>query len=364
MQETKLALAALTELKAMGPARIRWLLDTYNDPLKILEQVQRNKLDKSNLPRGVNLDLLSIWSNQSRKINLAQIQKRLETHSITLLTKQDSYWPFEDDPEPPAIMFAKGNLDLLNNLNRIGIVGTRRCSSIGRKISYQFGRELSDMGLSVVSGLAQGVDGAAHKGVLSVNGGPIAVVGSGIDQIYPKSNTSLWNQVLENGLILSENPLGSKPEKWRFPARNRLIAALSVGLVVVESHKKGGSLITVDEAIARNKTVLAVPGSILSPSNFGTNQLLLDGAVPVTNAVDVCTEVFGFNHTNIKKLSADPIQLDSISQIILDNCLAGPCHFDLLAQQLQIDLQSLMLKISDLVDQKLVSWDGSNVVVC
>ena len=170
------------------------------------------------------------------------------------------------------------------------IVGTRSCTGEGRRTGHDLGRDLADAGVAVVSGLALGIDAAAHRGALSAGpgaGGPVGVVAGGVDVTYPPSHAALFDEVAAAGVVLSEAPLGTPPERWRFPARNRIIAALADVVVVVESHDRGGSLHTVDAAIERGRTVGAVPGPVRSPASAGTNALLADQALVVRDAGDV-----------------------------------------------------------------------------
>ncbi len=192
-----------------------------------------------------------------------------------------------DDHQAPGILFWRGDLAALQR-PRVAIIGTRRCTHYGRQIATQLGRELAEAGVAVVSGLALGIDGAAHMGALSAGGAPvIGVVGSGLDVVYPRRHARLWAEVGERGLLLSEAPPGAAPEQWRFPARNRIIAALADAVVVVESHIAGGSNHTVAAAIDRSVPVLAVPGPITSSASAGTNRLLAEGCSPVTEVDDV-----------------------------------------------------------------------------
>ena len=207
---------------------------------------------------------------------------------IEILLLGDEGYPdrLRADPEPPAVLFASGDMVALGS-TRVAIVGTRRCTGGGAGVARELGRELTEAGVTIVSGLALGIDGAAHRGVLDAGGSPVGVVGCGIDVIYPSRHRDLWVQVRSAGLLLSEAPLGVRPAAWRFPARNRIIAGLSDLVVVVESHAKGGSMHTVREADDRGIQVMAVPGSVRSPSAAGTNQLLAEGCAPVRDATDV-----------------------------------------------------------------------------
>ena len=190
------------------------------------------------------------------------------------------------DLEPPAVLFAVGDLGAIR-APLVAIVGTRRGTGSGAGVARELGRELTEAGVAIVSGLALGIDGAAHRGVLDARGAPVGVVGSGLDVVYPARHDELWGQVKAQGVLLGEAGLGVRPAPWRFPARNRIIAALADVLVVVESHAAGGSMHTVHEAIERDRLVMAVPGSVRNSSSAGTNQLIAEGCPPVRDATDV-----------------------------------------------------------------------------
>jgi len=207
---------------------------------------------------------------------------------VELIGEDDPRYPMclQGDPDRPAVLFAQGDLTTLD-ATRVAIVGTRRCTGAGAGFARELGRELTEAGVSIVSGLALGIDGASHRGVLDAGGRPVGVVGSGLDVVYPSRHRDLWARVRDDGLLLSEAPLGARPVAWRFPARNRIIAGLADLVIVVESHATGGSMHTVREAADRSIQVMAVPGSVRCPSSAGTNQLLADGCAPVRDATDV-----------------------------------------------------------------------------
>lgn len=209
--------------------------------------------------------------------------------SVAVYKLGDAGYPavLANDIAPPEVLFVLGDLAALDH-PRVGIVGARRCTHYGREVARDLGRDLSAAGVAVVSGLALGIDGAAHEGALAAScAPPIAVVGSGLDVVYPARHRHLWNAVSSAGCVLSEAPLGAAPEPYRFPARNRIIAALSEVLVVVEARARSGSRHTVDAAIDRGVRVLAVPGPVRSPSSEGTNRLLRDGCGPACDVDDV-----------------------------------------------------------------------------
>jgi len=195
------------------------------------------------------------------------------------------------DPDAPAVLFTCGDLGLLSRPT-VGIVGTRNATLAGRQLAESMAAELARAGVAVISGLALGIDGASHRGAIGIaaDAGPVAAVGvvaSGLDVVYPRRHLDLHRRVASSGLMVSETPAGVRPDAWRFPARNRLIAGLSDAVVVVESRIAGGSMHTVDEALIRGVPVMAVPGPPGAPASQGTNQLLFDGANLARNAADV-----------------------------------------------------------------------------
>jgi DNA processing protein len=199
------------------------------------------------------------------------------------------------DPNPPVVLFCAGDPGVLACSPKVAIVGTRSATAYGRRVAAELGRALAEEGIVVLSGLARGIDAAAHTGALGASGSsavpPAAVVGTGLDVVYPPSSADLWEKVACQGAVVTESPLGTAPQPWVFPARNRIIAGLADVVVVVECHLSGGSLTTVEAAARRSVPVCVVPGSVHSPSSAGTNALLVDGCTPVRDATDVLVAV-------------------------------------------------------------------------
>lgn len=190
--------------------------------------------------------------------------------------------------DPPSQLFVRGSADLaVLSGPAIAVVGARACSSYGRSVARSLARELAGAGLVVVSGMARGVDGEAHRGALDAGGRTVAVLGCGIDRDYPAAHAELARRICEHGLVLSEYEPGVEPAPWRFPARNRIIAGMCAGTIVVEARERSGALITADFALEEGRDVLAVPGEITSSLSAGSNALLKLGAIPVTCAADV-----------------------------------------------------------------------------
>jgi DNA processing protein len=188
--------------------------------------------------------------------------------------------------DPPAELYVRGDLQILDE-SAVAIVGARSCSPYGSQVARSLARELAAAGLVVVSGLARGIDGEAHRGTLEAGGRTVAVLGCGIDRDYPRSHAELALRIREQGAVVSEYPPGVEPAPWRFPARNRIIAGLCVATVVVEARERSGALITADFALELGREVFAVPGEITSALSAGTNDLLRQGAAPLLAAADV-----------------------------------------------------------------------------
>ncbi len=373
MNTDRITLAALASLPGMGPARLRWLTAQYrpSDALEKLRKGSLNSVASGKVPKGINQKLLLRWRNASRQLCIESLAQKYDECGVSILLPQDNAWPFHDDIEPPSLLFYKGAIELLASSRKVAVIGTRRCSSVGRKMAYLLGEAFATANVTTVSGLALGVDGASHKGALAAGGRVLAVVGTGLDVIYPKKNASLWRDVEEKGLLISENPLGAKPEKWRFPARNRLLAGLSAGVVVVESHAKGGSLLTVDEALARDKSVMVVPGSALNAAAIGSNALLKDGAVPVCEASDVYTEL-GWAMTHKKVVpeavhagtlasATSGITRSELASRILGEVGAGDVHMDSLVMSLGLPVHMVMAQVQQLVVAGDLRCDGSTL---
>lgn len=277
-------LAALAALPGMSSRRLAHLLDG-----RTVAEAWVLVLAGNSSPPVVPKEHSARWASQLAQIELDEISARVAKLKCRVTSWHDDDHPrrFRDDIDPAPVLFRCGELPDPATPT-VGIVGTRRCSGAGKEIAYELGASLSEAGVSVVSGLALGVDGAAHRGAVAAGGArPVAVVGSGIDVVYPARHRELWEKVATAGCVCTEAPLGAEPEPWRFPARNRLIAAISDLIVVVESRSVGGSLLTVDEAVRRGVDVMAVPGSVKNGAAAGTNQLLVDGCAPVRGADDV-----------------------------------------------------------------------------
>ena len=296
---------ALSGLPLLGWARLAALLDGREPEAAwravLAGQGARGATVEAVCKRGPGGQKVGeAWRQAAGRVDVAALWSAHASLGIGVHLKGEPGYPAAllGDAQAPAVLFSLGRIGVLD-APRVSIVGTRRCTHYGREVAAELGHDLAEAGVAVVSGLAYGIDGAAHHGACASGGGPsdrgcpsaggapIGIVASGLDVIYPPRHAKLWQAVGEKGVLLSEAPLGTRPDGWRFPTRNRVIAALGQALVVVESHAGGGSMHTVEAAAARSRPVLAVPGSVHSPASVGTNQLLADGCHPVRDADDV-----------------------------------------------------------------------------
>jgi DNA processing protein len=244
--------------------------------------------------------------------------------------------------DPPPGLFVRGSDPELLRRATVAVVGARSCSPYGAQVARMLGRELGRAGLVVVSGLARGVDGEAHRGALEAGSLTVGVLGCGIDRDYPAAHRELAARIRATGLTVSEYAPGVEPAPWRFPARNRIIAGLSAATVVVEARDRSGALITADLALEEGREVFAVPGEITSALSSGTNDLLKLGATPLTTAADVL-DVFGLAGTD-----GEPVELGSSAEAVLTRLRDGPASADELARATGLDAGALSSALTEL----------------
>ena len=270
-------------------------LDTIYKLLKIFKEPERiwyldkKDLEKINLNKEDIEKILNIYYKQ----NLDNIMYYIKKNNIITVSINDENYPnsLKNIYDPPILLYLKGNIDLIYKKS-ISIIGCRLCSSYGKVVTKKFAYNLAKKNITIISGLARGIDTYAHIGALEANGNTIAVLGSGIDVIYPKENENLYNSIIKNnGLIISEYIIGTKPIPINFPKRNRIISALSSGVLVTEAKIRSGSFITVDFALEQGKEIFAVPGNINSVNSEGTNSLIKQGAKLVTSVDDILDEL-------------------------------------------------------------------------
>jgi DNA processing protein len=328
-----LAWLALNSVPGLGPVKIGALLEKFGSAETAFQQLpeslpaaggEKNSIGKTTLLKHAEEQL-----------------KRAHELDIRILTLSDPDYPphLREIYAPPPVLFVRGNCDVFKK-HAIAVVGTRRCTQYGKSATISLVKELVDKQLVVVSGLALGIDTVAHRTCLDNKGETVAVLGCGIDTCYPRDNKTLMDSIAVSGAAVSEFPLGTLPETYNFPRRNRIISGLSAGVLVIEAPERSGSLITANYALQQGREVFAVPGSIFSASSIGTFNLIKDGAVPVRSAADIVDNIQIISHTGLmeKKLDASimkmPLDLLNASERgLLDICSETPARIDMLAQK-------------------------------
>jgi DNA processing protein len=346
---------ALAGLPEMGPSRLRAVLQA-GAPAAAWAAVAAGRGAALLERAGVAGDVAAIaaqWGQVAACIDVEGTWQRHASFGVGVALEGTQAYPsvFVDDVDPPVVVFSLGDPSVLRG-PRVAIVGTRSATRYGLDLAFELGLDLARAGVGIVSGLALGIDGAAHAGALDAGGAPgsgppIAVVGSGLDVLYPAAHRALWRAVAARGVVLSEAPLGTRPQRWRFPARNRLIAALADVVVVVESRERGGSMITVEEALRRDRPVMAVPGPVRSASSVGTNRLLGDCAMPVADAGDVLVALGLTPGAQRTACDSRPAP-DPSAQVVLDALGWQPASVDQLLLRTGLELGALLVRLDAL----------------
>lgn len=361
------ALVALSGVSLLGPARLHTLLGA-NRPAQVWTLLQNGfgalaaPVREELAGQGVTAKVAAGWVAACRQVEPTRVLADCLAGGIGVVTWDSPDYPqaFLDEPEPPPVVFVRGSLAAVTT-PAVALVGTRRASNYGREVAAELGEDLAAAGVAVVSGLARGIDGAAHAGALRVRGGaaPVAVVGTPLDRVYPVGHAALYRDVAEAGVILSEAAPGCVVERWRFPARNRLLAALSDMVVVVESHQRGGALITVDLAVVRNRLVGAVPGPVRSPASAGALGLLREpGSVVVRDADDVL-EALGLVTLRGEASRPEGKPADHDQAVVLAELGWEPRTFDALAALSELSLGRLAIAVDGLERAGFVRREGS-----
>lgn len=273
----------------IGPRKATQLLEKFGSAENVFHAT-RSELESLRLKAE---SIESILKREFHEKAVEELEKIKELGGDVLILDDGSYpYLLREIADPPITLYVKGDWQACFDAPCIAVVGSRRCSTYGENASEMLSRDLAERGICIISGLARGIDSAAHRGAIRAKGKTIAVLGTGIDNVYPKENAKLVDEILENGgAIVSQFPLETPPLKDNFPYRNRIISGLSLGVLIVEASERSGSLITARLAMEQNREVFAVPGNITSKNSFGTNYLIKSGAKLVQQWQDVVAEL-------------------------------------------------------------------------
>jgi len=335
----------------IGPLRAMKIFDKFKNMKDFLEAEEKDFLD---IP-DIGAKIREIVFKYRKRIYPQEeiLQAKRQGIKIVTIIDDDYPWLLKQIYDPPPVLYVLGNSSVLN-YNSIAIVGTRKASNYGRKAAFDFGKELATMNINVVSGMARGIDSYAHKGAITSGGPTTAVLGCGLDIVYPPENAKLMENIAEHGCVISSFPLSKKPLPGNFPARNRIISGLSLGTLVIEAAARSGSLITADFSLEQGREVFALPGSITNPYSHGTNKLIKQGAKLVETTDDIfdelCIETEHKTHTE----KAQP-HINDDEQDILQLIDYNPTHLEEVIQHSRKTSQEINTLITRLEIKGLIT---------
>jgi DNA processing protein len=274
-------------------------------------------------------------------VNLEQIWERIQAQNIQVLTWEDEEYPrrLKEIEQPPPVLYLRGDLKLEDDW-AVAIVGTRRITAYGRQVAEEVSSTLARNGVTVVSGLARGVDAVAHQAAVHAGGRTLAVLGSGVDRIYPPENQRLAEQILLHGAMISDYPIGTPPEGPNFPPRNRIISGLSLAVIVIEANLDSGAMITATFAAEQGRELFAVPGSILAPQSKGTNQLIRDGARLLLDPQEVL-EILDLKQATAQQTARQVLPGDPVEAQLYQVLGPEPRHVDDIRSQTGMSIEKV-----------------------
>lgn len=314
---------AFNQVPGIGPARLAALLDVCGS-VEAAWKAPIQRLKEAGLDRRSLENLLAM----RRSLDLDGAWQRVVQSGVRVYTWNDDDYPenLRQVPLSPPVIFAQGELVEDDRL-AVALVGTRQASAYGREVARGLARELAHNGVTVVSGLALGIDATAHEAAIEAGGRTLAVLGSGVDQIYPAKNRKMALALTQQGALISEYSLGTRPEASNFPPRNRIISGLSLAVVVIEAGQRSGALITAKFAAEQGRDVFAVPGSILQPSSAGCNALIQDGAQPLLSINDLLEQLH-LERAAVQSEARQTIAVDPTERLLLEHLSSEPVHLD------------------------------------
>jgi DNA processing protein len=351
---------ALSLTPGVGSILTKRLLDQFNTPEAVFRAPMKELLKIEGVGEKVAVEI--------KKGPLEKVVERelslLDKVNGKMITLKDDDYPkrLKDIYDPPALLYVRGKLRKEDEL-AVAIVGSRKTSPYGRWMTEKIGQDLARHGVTVVSGMARGIDSVAHQGALQGGGRTIAVLGCGVDVIYPSENRNLFYQIIEHGAILSEFPMGSAPEGGHFPRRNRIISGLSIGAVIVQASADSGSLITANYALEQGREVFAVPANVGAEGSRGANQLIKEGAKLVESSEDILAEILpqwrGEKEEEVTKAEAPVPNLTDEEKSLYKFLEETPLHIDAIIRQSQLDPGKVASLLLNLEFKGLVcQWPG------
>jgi len=324
---------ALAGIKGIGPAGLKKLIDRFGTAQNVFKAVSARGDGIQDISESVIRRVAEVENWES----IGEDLKRSipEGANITAISEKEYPSKLKNITDPPPILYYRGDLAALDGPT-LAIVGSRKPSDYGRKLAGKLSGDLASIGVSIISGLAFGIDSEAHKAALEVSGKTYAIFGCGLDYIYPPSNKQLAERIASSGALISEFPGGTKPERFNFPVRNRIISGLSDGVLVVEAAMRSGALVTARLALEQGKEVFALPGSVDNELSYGPNDLIKQGAVPVTGIDDIIENLGWSRSSTPEEINRDVSGLTKDELSIYNNLSIQPVHFDDLSRKASI----------------------------
>jgi len=342
-------------VKGIGAVRLQALLDHFGD-LASAWQAPADGLAAAGLSQKLVERVVQARSN----IDLDQVMAKITAQGICIITWEDKIYPprlIEID-QPPPVLYVRGEITEEDTW-AVAVVGTRRVTAYGRQVADELASYLAANGVTVVSGLARGVDAIAHQSALKNGGRTIAVLGCGVDRIYPPEHDQLAQKIMQNGALISDYPPGTPPDASNFPSRNRIISGLSMSSVVVEAGETSGALITAQFAIDQGREVFAVPGNILAPQSKGTNRLIAQGAHPVLSARDLL-DVLNLTRVTEQRSVRQSLPTDEFETKLMNVLTHEPLHMDEIRSQTGLPIERVSATLVMMELKGLVRQVGGN----
>jgi DNA processing protein len=336
---------ALSLVPEVGTVTFRKLLSLYGEPEHVFKASQKelSSIDGIGERKARNIKDFSGLKEAERCLAL------LNQSGTRVVTCRDPDYPdlLRQVESGPVILYVRGSMREEDRF-AIAIVGSRKPTHYGRVVAEKLSSELTGAGFTVVSGMARGIDTIAHVSSVTSGGRTIAVLGSGIDTVYPPENRGLMEKIAESGYVVSEFPLGTKPNRENFPIRNRLISGLSLGVLVVEATRESGSLITAQHALEQNREVFAVPGSIISPNSSGTNDLIKRGAKLIERTEDIIEELGPMLKGFVRAREKSRIEVTDEERRLCDILTGEPLHIDVISRELTLSPSRVLATLLNL----------------
>ncbi len=348
-QNELIALFRLSTVPGIGPQRLRALVNHFGSAEAVFSATARSLT----AVEGINRTLASLIAHYNGGERFAHEQfSRIKKNQCWICTLWNDKYPslLKKIYDPPPFLFIRGEFEKADDYG-LAIVGTRNPSEYGKSMTEKFSGEITRLGITIVSGLARGVDTIAHRIALQHSGRTLSVIGSGIDIIYPPENKSLAEKIIENGAIVSEYPMGTKPDAGNFPRRNRIISGLTLGTIIVETTETGGAMITASTALDQNREIFAIPGNLIENRSRGTNLLIKEGRATLVQSMDDILNILG---TKLKPLThklVNTIPLPDLSffeQKLFEAIPDEPVHIDFISRQLGLTISDVLVNLLSL----------------